>query len=100
MPPFKIEDFVSMFFFAIIAIIAYKLTRTTENPQHWQHSFADFEFSAEEFYVEVQRAVTKREIPGIFFGRITYSQQGMLSNRREYLHILKGEHQYDICAAP
>lgn len=83
-----------------IGLFGYALiNRTVENHQRWQHSF-DFEFSAEEFYQSVQEAITKRQIPDVKFSRVKYSQSGMFGNSREYLHIVKDEFVYDICAAP
>jgi hypothetical protein len=90
---------VIIFILIIGAIVYWFINRTVENHQHWQHSF-DFSFSAEEFYQSVQEAITKREIPDVRFSRVKYSQGGLFSDSREYLHIVKGEFVYDVCAAP
>ncbi len=85
---------------AVLILIPYLyLKREVENPQHWQYSF-DFEFSSEEFYQSVQQLIEQKRIPDIKFSRAQYSQYGMLGQKREYLHIEKGEFIYDICAAP
>ncbi|MBS1619131.1 MAG: hypothetical protein JST76_11465 [Bacteroidetes bacterium] len=87
-------------FIAFVVAVAYWVNyREVENPQHWQCSF-DFEFSSEEFYQLVQRIVEEKKIPKVKFSRVFYSQYGMLSDKREYLHIVKGEFIYDVCAAP
>ena len=93
-----------MIFFLLLLIIIgagayWFINKSVENYQHWQHSF-DFEFSAEEFYQSVQEAITNRKIPDVKFSRVTYSQGGLFSGGREYLHIEKGEFIYDVCAAP
>ena len=62
--------------------------------------FDGVEFGAEEFYKKVEECIRKREIPDVNFSRVTYSQAGMFSTGREYLHVVKGEFIYDICAAP
>jgi hypothetical protein len=91
-----------MFYLIIIAIVLlliYLFNRGTENHSPWQQSF-DLKFSSEEFYKSCQEAIAKREIPGISFSRVNLSEGGMTSANREYLHIVRGEHIYDICAAP
>ena len=88
-------------FLLIIGAVAYWfINRSVENHRHWQHTFDGVKFSAEEFYVLVQEAITTREIPDVRFSRVTYSEGGLLSGNREYLHIEKGEYLYDVCAAP
>jgi hypothetical protein len=76
------------------------INKSVENHKHWQHMFDGLQFSAEEFYAAVQEAITKRQIPDVKFSRVTYSQSGIFGNSREYLHIVKGEYEYDVCAAP
>lgn len=85
---------------AVLGIAYFLVNRTVENHQHWQHTFDGVTYSAEEFYTLVQEAITKRQIPDIKFSRVTYSQGGLFSAGREYLHIVKDEFVYDICAAP
>ncbi|MBS1594072.1 MAG: hypothetical protein JST90_07090 [Bacteroidetes bacterium] len=93
-----------IFVILLIAVLLfggyYIVNRSVENHQHWQHTFDGLSFSAEEFYQAVQAAITKREIPDIRFSRVNYSQKGLFSDKREYLHIEKGEFIYDVCAAP
>jgi hypothetical protein len=76
------------------------INKSVENHKHWQHTFDGLQLSAEEFYKAVQEAIIKREIPDVKFSRVSYSQSGIFGNSREYLHIVKGEYEYDVCAAP
>jgi hypothetical protein len=91
--------FIIIFILIVGLIVYWWLNKSVENHQHWQHSF-DFEFSAEEFYQSVQEEITNRKIPDVKFSRVTYSQGGLFSGSREYLHIVKDEFIYDVCAAP
>jgi len=90
---------ILLFLVIVLGAAYWFINRSVENHQHWQHSF-DFEFSAEEFYQSVQEEITNRKIPDVKFSRVKYSQGGLFSGSREYLHIVKDEFIYDICAAP
>ena len=84
----------------VILYIAYKVVDSTvENHKPWIQGF-DLKFSSDEFYKACEEAIKRREIPGISFSRTRYPMGGMMSSNREYLHIVRGEHVYDICAAP
>lgn len=97
------EDFIPRFFIVlavvIIATAYWIISRQVENPQHWQYSF-DFEFSSEEFYQLVQKLIEERKIPDVKYSRVYYAQYSALGSKREYLHIVKDEFVYDVCAAP
>jgi hypothetical protein len=84
---------------AVVLLLVYLFNRGVENHSPWQQSF-DLKFSSEEFYKSCEEAIRKREIPSISFSRVNYSEGGMMSANREYLHIIRGEHIFDICAAP
>jgi hypothetical protein len=93
---------VWLIFLLILGAAFYVLSRAAnavENQHPWQQSF-DLKFSADEFYKAAEEAIKKREIPGISFSRVRYSEGGVLSANREYLHIARGEMAYDLCAAP
>jgi hypothetical protein len=76
------------------------INRTVENPRHWSYSFNGLTFSAEAFYQSVEEVIKRREIPDVEFSRVEYSQSNMFGVKREYLHIVKDEYIYDVCAAP
>ena len=91
-----------MFWLTVIAILFfafYIFNRAVENHKPWIMGF-DLKFSSDEFYKSCEEAIRKREIPDISFSRVQYSEGGVLSPNREYLHIVRGEYIYDICAAP
>jgi len=64
------------------------------------HYFDKLQFSAQEFYALVEQIMTERKIPDVKISRVNYSEGGMLSNKREYLRIMRKEDMFDICAAP
>ena len=91
-----------MFWLIILAILFfafYLFNRTVENHKPWIMGF-DLKFSSDEFYKSCEEAIRKREIPAISFSRVNYSEGGVMSPNREYLHVVRGEYIYDICAAP
>lgn len=85
---------------AILFLLFYLFNRTVENHKPWQQGFDNLKFSSDEFYNSCEEAIKRREIPDISFSRVNYSEGGMMSANREYLHIVRGEYIFDICAAP
>lgn len=67
---------------------------------NWHHSFNNLQFSSLDFYQKVEESVKKHEIPRVSFSRVTHSQGGIFSGKREYLRIARDEYIFDICAAP
>lgn len=66
----------------------------------WHHSFNKLQFSSQEFYSAVEQALQAKEIPKIQFRRVSFSEGGLLSSKREYLRVTRKEYVFDICAAP
>jgi len=92
---------LSLIVLLFIAFLFYRMIdRTVENQHRWGHSFDNLQFSSEEFYRSVEEAVKRRQIPEVRFSRVTYSEGGILSANREYLHIVRHELIFDVCAAP
>ena len=92
-----------MFWLIVILLLflfVYLFNRTVENQKPWQQGFDNLKFSSDEFYKSAEEAIRKREIPGISFSRVHYSEGGVMSANREYLHVVRGEYIFDICAAP
>ena len=89
-----------LIFLLIIGAFFWALHNATTVLSRWQHPFADFDFSAQEFYSKVQETLTQAKIRGVEYSRITFSQGGMLSSSREYLRIKRNEFVVYVCAAP
>lgn len=67
---------------------------------HWHQRFEDMQLSAMDFYQLLYEHIKEVKMPGISLFRVTYAETGLLSARREYLRIQRGEYFFDICAAP
>ncbi|MEN9582475.1 MAG: hypothetical protein RL641_429 [Candidatus Parcubacteria bacterium] len=91
--------YIVLFVIVIVVLIAIK-GNPIEIRSNWHHSFGNFQFSSQEFYQKVEESVRKHEIPNVSFTRVTHSQGGIFSSKREYLRINRGEYVFDICAAP
>jgi len=99
--PHRYTDYAIITLVVIIVLyIISRFPRSIKNQKPWQQGFENLRFSSEAFYQSCERAIRKREIPGISFSRVRYSEGGLTSAKREYLHIVRGDYVYDICAAP
>jgi hypothetical protein len=58
------------------------------------------QFSTQEFYSLVEKAVKDRQIPDVSVSRVNFHQAGILSAKREYLRVARKNQTFDICAAP
>jgi len=67
---------------------------------HWSTLIEEFHTSSLDFYSLVESAIARRDIPNALVTRIDYQESGVLSARREYLRVERGEDALDICAAP
>ncbi len=67
---------------------------------HWYHLIEDFQTSALDFYTAVEEAVERRGVSDIKTSRVEWKEGGMLSAKREYLRIQRGNLAFDVCAAP
>ncbi len=67
---------------------------------HWNILLEGLQASPLEFYIAVEAAIKKREIPDVETSRIDWRESGLLSARREYLRVTRGRFIFDICGAP
>lgn len=66
----------------------------------WQHHFPSLQFSTQEFYSLIESRIKEENIKGVKTNRVSYSEGGLFSGKREYLRVSRGEFIFDICAAP
>lgn len=66
----------------------------------WHHHFSNLQFSSQEFYSILEAKMNAEEIRSVKTLRVTYSEGGFFSSKREYLRISRNEFIFDICAAP
>jgi len=74
--------------------------RRNLHESNWSTLVEDFQASSKQFYAEVEAAIARREIPQLESSRVFWSEAGVLSGQREYLHLQRGMYHFDICAAP
>lgn len=67
---------------------------------HWSHMFPGLDQSSDDFYREIEERVTSEGLREIKIERITLSEGGIFSNKRQYLQVRRGEHVFHLCAAP
>ncbi|MEI6316377.1 MAG: hypothetical protein WCO65_01460 [bacterium] len=82
----------------VVIIIRNKNRFISQTP--WQHFFDGAQFSTQEFYKNVEEGIKKRNIPGISFDRESFSETHILSTRREYLRITRGEYVFFVSMTP
>jgi hypothetical protein len=77
-----------------------KKAKSTELLSHWPKLIEGLQFSSQEFYARVEKALADREVPGLIASRVDWMEGGLLSARREYLRLARERLVFDICAAP
>jgi hypothetical protein len=73
---------------------------TQEHLSHWYHLIHGLNHSPGTFYDALEKRIGEKEIPGLEMGRVTFNEKGLLSGRREYLRVVRGDLVFDICGAP
>ncbi len=67
---------------------------------HWHKLFDGLQESSEKVYQIIEAEVRKQNLPDVKLSRVTYSEKGILSAKREYLRVKRQGRIFDICAAP
>lgn len=69
--------------------------------RHWSHLIDGLSYSSKEFYASLKEALLVRGIPGAKSMEIRVAEGGpLISAKRLYLRVKRGEEYIDICAAP
>ena len=66
----------------------------------WDHHFPGLQLKSDEFYQTIQDSIKAQQLPGVSINRISLSQSGILSAKREYLRVSRNGLIFDICFAP
>jgi hypothetical protein len=77
--------------------------RTQKNPDvlsHWYTLVDDFQYSTADFYAEIEKELTAREVPRLTISRVEYLEGSVFSDKREYLRLARERYAFDVCAAP
>ena len=67
---------------------------------HWNQLIPGLSQSAQEFYAAVEAALQPHDLKNVKLERVNLSEGGLLSAKREYLQIRRGDHVFHVCAAP
>jgi hypothetical protein len=67
---------------------------------HWYHLLENFNASPLEFYLAVEAALAKRQVPEASTSRVDYREGGVQTAKREYLRVTRRKLVFDICGAP
>jgi len=66
----------------------------------WHRLFGGLQESSQKVYAAIEEQVQKQNIPDVKLSRVTYSEKGIFSAKREYLRVKRQGRIFDICAAP
>ncbi len=84
---------------SILNIFRFK-SKDDQDSIHWVAIAPNFSLSPAECYDAVEKALVDRKIPGLAVSRVDYTQGGLLSDKRTYLHLVREQLAFDVCAAP
>jgi hypothetical protein len=76
------------------------MAQSVEVISHWHQSVEGLSTSTLDYYAAVEKALRDKEVPELQIERITASESGILSAKREYLRARYGRLSFDICGAP
>lgn len=71
-----------------------------EHLSHWYHVFPGLRITSEDFYGELYRRIGEHQFPMVEMGCVDFRESGLLSAKRRYLRVMRGELAFDICGAP
>src|SRR5207247_1344921 len=77
-----------------------RMAQSVEVISHWHQSVEGLITSTLDYYAAVEKALRDKEVPELQIERITESESGILSAKREYLRVRYGRLSFDICGAP
>lgn len=71
-----------------------------ENLSHWYHLFPSLGISPKDFYAELEKRIAAEGLPQVRTGVIEYSEGGLMSAKRAYLRVSRGDLVFDVCGSP
>lgn len=74
--------------------------KPTEILSHWNTRVSGMQQSAKEFYGLLEHALQNHGLKDCSTERVSLSEGGLFSSKREYLQVRRGEHVFHVCAAP
>lgn len=80
------------------------MAMTNREPQEllcrWHHMFPGLDLKPTDFYGGLQRLIEERGFPEVHISRVEFGERGIMSAKRLYLRIARGNLLFDVCAAP
>jgi hypothetical protein len=67
---------------------------------YWIDYAPEFNIASGEFYSAVEQKLAAQRIPGLTVARQEFSEGGLMSEQRIYLHLMRERLAIDACAAP
>jgi hypothetical protein len=67
---------------------------------HWNTMIENLAASPQSFYQSLEEAIDTRQVPNAKCARALQREGGILSAKREYLTLRRGDHVFHICGAP
>jgi hypothetical protein len=74
--------------------------RKEDFQQDFSHLIEGLQFSPQEFYSRIERALERRQVPDLVPSRVDWKEGGPLSARREYLRLQRERLMFDVCGMP
>jgi hypothetical protein len=68
--------------------------------EHWHGQYQDLQLSTSEFYSTLSAALERQQLPKVTSKPVYLYEGGLLSRKREYFVIERGNLQFLVCAAP
>jgi hypothetical protein len=96
----KMSERFRLFFRGVLDFVFSFKSQRGEALQYECYHADGFTMSPQEFYTTVEQQLGARKIPGLEMSRIHFLEGDPLSERREYLRVLRERLSLDICAAP
>jgi len=75
-------------------------TAEPEIISRWAALIDGLNHSSQEFYGNLEQEIKDWGIPGAKVSTVEHAEGGLLSAKRLYLRVKRGEHTFDVCAAP
>jgi hypothetical protein len=66
----------------------------------WIYSAEGVAIDSSEFYATIEKQLEAQKFPSVEVSRIEFAEGGLLSNQRQYLHLMRERFAIDTCAAP
>jgi hypothetical protein len=99
---FFLQNLLHSYFPLIVFIlfIAYLLDIRTTVISYWHHTFDQTNFSVQDFYETLGKAIEDRKLPNMKIYRVLHNERIFFSPKREYIRLNWNDETFDICAAP